>query len=394
MNNIKFAAKIVDKGTNSSGRFLILDHTEFCPDGKGGQLGDRGFIGNSNVIKVLESTDNIIFHYVDQYPDSDTVECKIDGVRRKDISIQHTAQHILSQSFLQLFNIETIGFHMGEDYTTVDLNIDKMNEDLIFKAEDLANEIVLENRLVKKYFVSESELQNLSIRKKGDIKGNIRIVEIKDFDLSMCGGTHVDSTGEIGLIKIIKQEKLKKIYTRFYFVAGLRALRNYRERARILSNISQLLTAGEEEIFYKLQNLIEENKALIKENRIQREKLFEHLVKDFVKRAEQIGKIKFVFEVLDDYSRDDISLLGKILSSEEKLVALILSRENNLFGALIAGIGVILDFDAIREGLNNFIMRSWGNKNFIFFEFKNEISTENINNLIKEQLKKSSLRII
>jgi len=256
MDDIEFSVKVLKTGADTSGKFVILDHTEFYPDGKGGQLGDKGLIGNSNVIKVLESTDNIIFHYVDQYPDSDTVECKIDRVRRKDISIQHTAQHILSGAFSKLFSIETVGFHMGEDYTTIDLNIEKINEESIFKVENLANEIVIENLKVKNYFVSESDLQNLNLRKKEDLKGNIRIVEVEGFDLSMCGGTHVNSTGEIGLIKVIKQEKVKKINTRLFFVAGLRALRDYRVEVQIISNIAQFLTAGEAENFLAGQSLV------------------------------------------------------------------------------------------------------------------------------------------
>jgi alanyl-tRNA synthetase len=389
MNDIEFSAKVLKIGTDASGKFIILDHTEFYPDGKGGQLGDKGLIGNSHVIKVLESTDNIIFHYVDQYPDSDTVECKIDRARRKDISIQHTAQHILSGAFSKLFNIETIGFHMGEDYTTIDLNIDKVYEDLIFKAEDLANEIVLENRAVKNYFVPESDLQNLNLRKKEDLKGNIRIVEVEGFDLSMCGGTHVNSTGEIGLIKIIKQEKVKKINTRLFFVAGLRALRDYREKVQIISNISQFLTTGEEEIFLKVQNLLDENKALLKENKIQKEMLFEHVAKNLLDNAEKIGELQFVFKALENYTRDDISLLGKIVSSSEKVITFLLGKEDHFFGVLVSNTGVTLNFEDIKKEFNNFLLRSWGNKNFMFFEFNNNVKIDDIKTSIQLQLRRA-----
>lgn len=387
MDDIEFSVKVLKTGADTSGKFVILNHTEFYPDGKGGQLGDKGLIGNSNVIKVLESTDNIIFHYVDQYPDSDTVECKIDRVRRKDISIQHTAQHILSGAFSKLFSIETVGFHMGEDYTTIDLNIEKINEESIFKVENLANEIVIENLKVKNYFVSESDLQNLNLRKKEDLKGNIRIVEVEGFDLSMCGGTHVNSTGEIGLIKVIKQEKVKKINTRLFFVAGLRALRDYREKVQIISNISQFLTTGEEEIFLKVQNLLEENKALLKENKIQKEMLLEHVAKDLLNNAEKIGELQFVFKVLESYTRDDISLLGKIISSKEKVTAFLLGKEDHFFGVLVSNTGVTFNFEDIKKEFNNFLLRSWGKKNFMFFEFNNRVKIDDIKNSIQLKLR-------
>ncbi len=389
MNDIEFSAKVLKIGTDTSGKFIILDHTEFYPDGKGGQLGDKGLIGNSHVNKVLEKTDNVIFHYVDLYPGSDIVECKIDAARRQDISVQHTAQHILSQSFLKLFNIETIGFHMGENYTTVDFDVDKIQGDLIFKAEELANEIVLENRAVKKYFVSENDLQNLNLRKKEDLKDQIRIVEVEDFDFSMCSGTHVNFTGEIGLIKIIKQEKVKKVSTRLSFVAGLRALKDYIEKVQVISNISQFLTSGEYEIFYKVQSLVEENKTLLKENKIKREKLLEYIAKESLSSSEKIGQIEFVFKVFEDYSREDISQLGKIISNRENLMAFILSKEDHFFGVLVSSAGVVFNFENIKKEFNNFILRSWGSKNFMFCEFKNSVIVDDIKTSIQLQLRRT-----
>jgi alanyl-tRNA synthetase len=386
MNDIVFNARVIEKGIDGFGNVVILDNTEFYPDGKGGQLGDRGLIGISKILKITEDEKGRILHYVDVLPESGIVTCKIDVLRRKDISIQHTAQHILSQSFVKLFNIETVGFHMGEDYTTVDFSIDKIQEDFIFKAEDFANEIVLENRLVKKYFVSENDLPKLDLRKKGHIKGNIRIVEIEGFDISMCGGTHVDFTGEIGIIKIVKQEKIRKTYARLYFVAGLRALRDYRKKACMLSNISQLLTSGEGDVFNKIQCILDENKALIKGNKTLKEELFEYIANDFVKNAEQIGEVEFIARFVN-YSKEDVSLLGRLLSKREKLISLILGREINIFGSLICGPHVSLNAETIKTTLSDVIMRSWENKGTIFFEFKEGISVDNIINLVKNSLK-------
>jgi alanyl-tRNA synthetase len=294
MNNVEFEANIIEEGNDNSGKFVILDHTQFYPDGKGGQLGDRGTIEGASVVKVVEMDSDKIVHYVDEFPGSRIVRCQIDGKRRRDISIQHTAQHILSGSFLKLSGIETVGFHMSDDYTTVDLDAGDIDESIVLKAEFLANEVVLDNREVKKYYVSEADLDRLNIRKKEDIGNRIRIVEIDDFDLSMCGGTHVNFTGEIGIIKIIKREKIKKTNTRLFFVAGERALIDYEKKLRIVSDISNFLTTGEDDIFAKVHSLVEENRNLYKEIRANQDEIFKSMAEHLSEHAEMVEGIKYI----------------------------------------------------------------------------------------------------
>lgn len=264
MEDIAFRAEIVERGNKNGKKYVVLNETRFYPDGKGGQIGDRGKIGSSNVIEVIEDNGKIL-HFVDDFPIDDPVLCVIDGNRRQDASIQHTAQHILSQAFSKLYNYETISFHMGESASTIDLNCTSLTADQIESCELLSNKIVLEDRLVNKFFVAREELEKYNLRKKEEIEGSIRIVKVEDFDVSMCGGTHVDRTGEIGLIKIIKVEKQKKDFTRVFFVAGLRSLKDYSNKVKLTKELESFLTTGEEEILDKVKKTEAEVKFLRKE---------------------------------------------------------------------------------------------------------------------------------
>ncbi|NMR85472.1 hypothetical protein HKB06_06660, partial [Vibrio parahaemolyticus] len=122
---------------------------------------------------------------------------------------QHTAQHVLSKAFLNIFNWQTESFHLGSKYSTIDISTKEITEKEIEKAELLANKIVQSNFKVSSYIVTPDKLEKIPIRKKINIDENIRIVEIDGLDYSICAGTHVSSTGEIGIIKIVGFEKVR-----------------------------------------------------------------------------------------------------------------------------------------------------------------------------------------
>jgi alanyl-tRNA synthetase len=208
LENIKFNARIIEKGNNEKGKFVVLDKNEFYPDGKGGQLGDRGRIGKANIAFSEEKGGKVLI-YVDSFPEDDVVLCEINRNRRHTISSLHTAQHILSAVLEDMFKVKTVSFHMSEDNCTIDVT-PTISENKIFIAEDAVNESVFRNLPVKNYFVNEKELSRINPRSMHEVHGKIRIVEIPGVDVSLCGGTHVDFTGEVGLIKILKIEKVKK----------------------------------------------------------------------------------------------------------------------------------------------------------------------------------------
>lgn len=278
----------VDEVVRDRDKIIAISRTSpFYPDGKGGQLGDRGKIGPANVLKVKEKN-GYILHYLDAHLEPGEYEYEIDLARRKDIACQHTAQHILSAAFLKVADLETVSFLMGERVSTIDLNAPFVLEDVLEEAEDLANEVVRSCERVEILEIEKEEAEKMNLRKLPNVEGKVRVVKIGDFDVTACGGFHVENTGEIGLIKIVDTEKVKKVLTRIYFVAGDRALKDYREKDKLLKSLSRVLTTSTKELLKRAENLLEE----VKEKSAKLDKLSEKYAEILSKVAEpeKIGK--------------------------------------------------------------------------------------------------------
>ena len=330
MEEYKFEAKVVDKLEKNGKKYVILDKTFFYPDGKGGQLGDRGKIGSANVLNVIEEN-GLIFHEVDQFPTEETLLCAIDRERRLEISREHTAQHILSGAFVNLFNIETASFHMGEYYSTIDLESQSLTNDTLNKAENLANSIVLEDRAVLKYTTTKDKIKDLNLRKISEVEEPIRIVEVENFDVSMCGGTHVDRTGEIGIIKWLKFENTKKELTRLYFASGLRALKAFQNKNDIILNISNMLTTGEDELIARINKLVNENKDLSNKVRALDEQLADAYIEKFLKE-------ETIVETLQNISRKSFERISITLKNAQKKGVIFLKQDDSYLVCLLSDV--------------------------------------------------------
>ena len=177
--------------------------------------------------EVAETENGRVVHYLEAEKPPEKgirVHGAIDPARRRDHMQQHSGQHVLSAAFVRLFNMATVSFHMGEEYCSIDLDAPALTQEQIVAAEKLANEIVTQNRPVGIRFVTPEEARDLGLRKVPPIeKDKLRLIEILDFDLTACGGTHVQSTGQIGCILLRKVEKVRQGW-RVEFVCGERVL--------------------------------------------------------------------------------------------------------------------------------------------------------------------------
>lgn len=214
---------------------LVLEATCFYPEG-GGQPGDRGELDGVKVVGVIEDRGEIL-HLLEKEVQVETVKGKIDWARRYDFMQQHSGQHLLSQVFFELLRAETLSFHLSEETASIELDLAQLSEADQEEVERRSAEIIFENRPIKTYFAGEGEINQIPFRKRPVKSGLIRVVEIDQFDYSACGGTHVRKTGEIGLIKITGQEKIRK-NVRVYFACGYRALRDYQRREKILARLA------------------------------------------------------------------------------------------------------------------------------------------------------------
>jgi alanyl-tRNA synthetase len=279
-----FDAKVLDV-TETPRPALILDRTAFYPT-SGGQIHDTGWImpadaSNSDhkfrVTETADAEDGHVVHYLEA-PVKDLtpgtqIRGQIDATRRRDHMQQHSGQHVLSAAFVRLFNIPTISFHMADDYCSIDLETATLTKDQIESAERLANEIILENRAVDIRFVTRDEATQLGLRKLPPAeRDELRLIDIRDFDLTACGGTHVNQTGQIGCILLRKTERVRQGW-RVEFVAGQRAVATARRDFITISESGALFSAHIYDVPQQIRKSLDEIKSL----RRQREEAQEEL---------------------------------------------------------------------------------------------------------------------
>jgi alanyl-tRNA synthetase len=253
---------------------LILDRTAFYPT-SGGQIHDTGFLtledsaAKFRVTEVADAEDGRVIHYLDA-PIKDVqpgtrIHGEIDAARRRDHMQQHSAQHVLSAAFVRLFDIPTVSFHMADDYCSIDLNTQSLTSDQIESAERLANEIVLENRPVQIRYVTREEAEGLGLRKLPPAeRDELRLINVQDFDLCACGGTHVSHTGQIGGLLLRKGEKVRQGY-RVEFVAGQRAVATARRDFSTLTATAALFSSHIYDIPQQARKALDEVKSLHKQ---------------------------------------------------------------------------------------------------------------------------------
>jgi alanyl-tRNA synthetase len=184
----EFSSEIVEEMEVDGKPAVVLKQTAFYPT-SGGQLHDIGTLNDIAVVDVIEDENNQIVHLLEEPLKDPRVTGLIDWQRRLDHMQQHTGQHVLSQVFLKEFEAETISFHLGEDSATIDLDQSGFGHDAIKRVEILANRIIFENRSVVAHIVSKSDLDQFPLRKAPTVVESIRIIEVKNFDYSPCGGT-------------------------------------------------------------------------------------------------------------------------------------------------------------------------------------------------------------
>ena len=221
----EFEASIVERITHEGKAAVVLDRTAFYPT-SGGQPFDTGALSGATVLEVVDTDEGKILHVVDRAPEAARVSGAIDWTRRFDHMQQHTGQHVLSAAFDRLLNARTESFHLGADYSTIDL-ARELSAAEIARGEDEANRVVWEDRPVAIRFAGPDEIAKLPLRKEPRREGTLRLIDVQDFDLSACGGTHVARTGAIGMIAVAATERFRG-GSRVTFLCGGRALAGYR----------------------------------------------------------------------------------------------------------------------------------------------------------------------
>lgn len=235
---------------------------------------------------------------------------------------QHTGQHILSQAFLQILKAETVSFHLGKEASTIDVDKAPLSVSQLDRVEDLTNEIVFADHPVKAYFLTETELTGLPLRKLPAVETPIRIAEVEGFDYSPCGGTHCRRTGEVGLIKITRVERRGQD-TRVEFLCGGRALADYRGKNRTVNELANRFSVGSWELAEAVERLAEEVKSSRRELNAAKNQLLDYEAAEFLAEAEQHGDVRVVRKVFTDREGEEVRRLALRLMESEGSVALL-----------------------------------------------------------------------
>jgi len=316
-----FPTNVVELATAGGRPAAILDETFFYPT-SGGQPHDTGRLGSTRVQNVSVREDGAVLHLLDAPLEPGPNEATIDWPRRFDHMQQHTGQHILSQAFIQVAEAPTIGFHLGAETVSIDLGQPEIGDAKVADALALANEVVTGNQAVRAWFPSAEELATLALRKTPEVEGALRVVAIGDFDLSACGGTHVAQTGEIGLIEILKTERLKR-GVRVEFLCGRRAAADYARKHGILRDLSVALTCAPTELpesVARLQGALTEAQRELK---VFRERELDQEAARLLSTASTAGPFRVVRAAWSERPMDEVKGLALRVTAESGVVSLL-----------------------------------------------------------------------
>lgn len=325
----EFDAHVVESVLYDGKHAVVLDRTAFYPT-SGGQVHDTGKLvvesGNRMVVTdVSDEEDGRILHFtLEPLPPGASVSGEIDALRRRDHMQQHSGQHVLSAAFVRLFNLPTVSFHMGVESCTIDLEANGVSPRQVEEAERLANEVVLEDRPVTIRFVSLDEARQLNLRKLPPRQsGELRVIDIQDFDLTACGGTHVRSTGQIGAILLRKIDKVKQ-GVRVEFVCGLRAVNTARKDYATLTEAAGIYSSHIYDLPQQVRKSVEETKAAGKAQH----KLLEEIAALSATQllAQMTGSPRVVVQTFTDRDAVYIKLLAqKLTAGQNDVIALLAS---------------------------------------------------------------------
>ncbi|HYH85325.1 MAG TPA: DHHA1 domain-containing protein [Pyrinomonadaceae bacterium] len=334
----EFDAVVMEVGKSDDGRTaLILDRTAFYPTG-GGQPSDTGTLGSARVVECVDAEGAGVLHIMEGVEGVEgvapevgaSVHGRIDWPRRLDHIQQHTGQHILSQAFVELFGAETRSFRMLSDASEVDVDLRDPSDEKIELAVSRASEIIWDDRPVLVHNVTPEQAAQMPLRKDSAREGELRVIEIEGFDFSPCGGTHAARTGEVGVVAARHWERAKGL-VRVTFVAGGRALADYRRANRTARTVAALFSVGRDEAAEPVARLQEENKMLQKRLRVAEEMAARAEAREILEEAEggADADLKLVVRELEGRDAEGLRRLAVALAARAGVVALLGSRDSS-----------------------------------------------------------------
>lgn len=345
-------ATVLASRAMEDGYDILLDATVIYPEG-GGQLSDTGRIGKAVVSHAREENGEI-WHRADRpLPVGAVVRAEFDLEPRLDHTQQHTGEHILSGLAKTLFGAVNVGFHMAEDYATIDLDL-PLDEEQLHLLETEANRAVQRNVPTQTRIVNEAELAEIPLRKraKGLSGEDIRIVWCGGVDSCTCCGTHCAESGEVGLIRITAHMNYKG-GTRLWFACGMRAVREAQENARLVEKLARRFSTKPESVLEAVTKQGDELSALKRTLRMRTDALLTARAAELLQAAETVQGIKLIVHTEDGLSAQELKTFAEKLCAAEPTVAVLFSHAGEtVYYQLWRTAGVSLSMRDVCAALN------------------------------------------
>ena len=332
-----FDAAVTETTLHEGRHAVVLDRTAFYPT-SGGQPFDVGTLSGARVVDVIDAEDGRVLHVVDRLPDAPHVTGEIDWNRRFDHMQQHTGQHVLSAAFDRVFAVRTESFHLGAEYSTIDLAREMTPAD-IGRAEGEANRVVWEDRPVSIRFAGADEIAALALRKEPTREGTLRLVDVEGFDLSACGGTHVSRTGAIGSIVVSASERFRS-GSRVTFLCGRRALDGYRALREAVAGSVRALSVLPADLPAAIERVQADARELRRQLKDYQSRITIHEADALADGADEVGSVKLVAAALSGWDAAALKAIAAriveraahiaILVSEPAPAALVVARAGGL----------------------------------------------------------------
>ncbi|MFQ5711186.1 MAG: DHHA1 domain-containing protein [Candidatus Geothermarchaeales archaeon] len=334
----RFETKVLEAMEDDDRVYTVLEETCFHPEG-GGQPADRGHIlGRDGRLEVLDAQimDGVIVHVtrkeVGGVKKGDLVQGEIDWEARYAYMKHHTASHIVFSALrkvLGVVDLQYLGFQIGGDRTRIDINYGKpIPSEELEKVERLANSICLENRGVKTWHSTREEVEKTYGGRLGltDVTptGEVRVVEIEDWDVSLCSGTHVRQTVECSPIKILGRFRLQRGVERIEFSAGRPAYEHIEGALRMLDEVSRLLGSPTDEVSRRVRRLLDEKQRLKEEIRGLKAGFAQREALGMLEEAEPIGGLKLIVRRVQDVDGDILKRMTLALIERDPSLIVVL----------------------------------------------------------------------
>jgi alanyl-tRNA synthetase len=235
----------------------------------------------------------------------------------------HTAQHILSASFLEVADIDSLSANInGDTPSTIDLEVGEVDDEILRRAEEFANNIFFENRAVNTIYVTDADVPDLPFRKPPKVSGRIRVVDVEGFDLTPCGGTHVTQTGMIGLLKIVKTERVNQ-KLRVHFVAGQQALEFFQEVQSAAQGAAILLDSGLDGVVESVEHLQAQMKQMQSEIDSLRGVVLGVEAEKLAATAEEVRGVRLVTKLFENRPTSELRSLANKLRNQSGMVVVL-----------------------------------------------------------------------